>query len=109
MTYKCIRCGKEAINTPQVVGVWNIPYGRDGHLFTNEHKIVALCPDCQLPKKEEVTNAYLKDVPGIFSSVWCELQTQEKCLITQEKRIAQLERTVDRLYEIIKYVGREEK
>ena len=27
----------------------------------------------------------------------------------QEERIAQLERTVDRLYEIIKYVGREEK
>lgn len=120
MTYKCIRCGKEAINTPQVVGVWNIPYGRDGHLFTNEHKIVALCPDCQLPKVGEpkVMNDALTTLKRIScgeinnverKEIWPQLILLDSCLKTQEKRIFKLERENDRLWEIIKCIGKEEK
>lgn len=94
--FKCLRCGKESNGKISVViGVWDIPYGINGYLFTNEHKAIALCPDCQLPKKEEKIIYKEGSITQFTKAYFAE----------HEKRIAKLERENDRIWEIIKCIG----
>lgn len=51
MTIKCIRCGNIEESAAKYVGVWDIKYGVNGTLYDNEHFVVGLCPDCQLPSE----------------------------------------------------------
>ena len=51
MTIKCIRCGNIEESAAKYIGVWIIKYGVNGTLYDNEHFVVGLCPDCQLPSE----------------------------------------------------------
>jgi len=105
MTYKCIRCKRESNNTPQICGVWDVPYGIDGYLYTIDHKIVCLCPDCQLPEKKMCRGMTGEEVEYFTG----EIRNVEECLKTQEKRIAKTERELDRVWEVIRCLGEKER
>lgn len=127
MTIKCIRCGNIEKSAAKYVGVWDIKYGVNGTLYDNEHFLVGLCPDCQLPERGksggiktdnlvytiDMFHQHEKDILDIGARLLnVEEEISEKaytnllgCLTTIEKRTAKLEREMDRVWEVMRCMG----
>jgi len=127
MTIKCIRCGNIEESAAKYVGVWDIKYGVNGTLYDNEHFVVGLCPDCQLPERGksggiktdnlvytiDMFHQHEKDILDIGARLLnVEEEISEKaytnllgCLTTIEKRTAKLEREMDRVWEVMRCMG----